>query len=192
MKSLEIITLKKPGIVDFAAERNKLLQRSKADWIFFVDSDEIVPPELEKEVRNTIQNTGLDAFYVYRKNYFLGQCVGKDKILRLAKKNSGRWHRQVHEVWDVGLHPRGVLENYLIHNTAQSLYDYINKINNYSKLHANANKKEGKRSNLLKIIFYPKLKFIQSMIMRRGVVFSIMQAFHSFLAWSELWLSQRN
>jgi glycosyltransferase involved in cell wall biosynthesis len=188
--NLEIITLNKPGITDFAKARNELLQKSKAEWLFFVDSDEKVSPELMKEVKNTIsRDLDVDAYYVKRKIYFLGEYVGEDRVLRLAKRNSGRWIRAVHEVWYVGSHTEGVLKNYLIHNTAGNLYEYIERINKYSDIHAKENKKEGKKSNLFKIVFYPIFKFIQNIFMGRGFVFSMLQSFHSFLAWSKQWIS---
>lgn len=194
---LKIIRLNKPGITDFAMERNKLLFRSKCDWVFFVDKDETISKELEAEITNKLQNESTEfpikysGYYIFRKNYFLGMYIGTDKIIRLGRKNSGIWKREVHEVWDIKGNI-GHLKNPLIHNTAKSLSEYIAKINLYSILHAKANYNEGKKSSLLKIIIYPPFKFLQSIKMGRGVVFSILQSLHSFLAWSELWLMQKN
>jgi glycosyltransferase involved in cell wall biosynthesis len=187
---LEIITLNKPGITNFAKARNELLEKSKAEWLFFVDSDEKVTPELMKEVKDTIsRDLDVDAYYVKRKIYFLGEYIGEDKVLRLAKRNLGKWTRAVHEVWYVGSHTVGVFKNYLIHNTAGNLHEYIERINKYSTIHAKENRREGKKSNLFKIIFYPTFKFIQNLLMGRGFVFSMLQSFHSFLAWSKEWIS---
>jgi glycosyltransferase involved in cell wall biosynthesis len=193
---LEIITLDKPGITDFAEARNSLLEKSNAEWVFFIDSDEEVTPELIKEIGDAInkkqipdKKRGPDAYYIKRKIFFLGKYVGEDKVLRLAKKGSGKWIRAVHEVWDIKSHPRGVLKNYIIHNTADNLREYIEKINKYSTIHAKENSKEGKKSNLFKIVFYPPLKFIQNILLGRGFVFSMLQSFHSFLSWSKEWIS---
>lgn len=187
MKNLEFITLNKRNISDFAKERNLLLKRSRSEWVFFVDSDEKVTPELMKEINNTLNKVrNLNAFYIKRKIYFLGKNIGEDKVLRLAKRNSGKWNRAVHEVWDVKTR-FGTLKNYLIHDTAHNLRDYIDKMNTYSSIHAIENRKEGKTASLFKIIFYPKIKFLQNILMGRGVVFSILQSFHSFLGWAKEW-----
>lgn len=186
--SLEYITLKKTEIVDFAQERNDLLFKSNADWLFFVDSDEKLSGTLRANVKKAIQSNKYDGYYVYRKNYFLGRYVGKDKILRLAKRTKGRWVRSVHETWKVG-ERIGILDGYVIHNTAKDLRSYLSKIDYYSDLHALANQKEGKRSSIFKIIFYPPAKFIQNLFKSGNVVFSIMQSLHSFLSWSKLYLS---
>jgi hypothetical protein len=191
-KSVQIIVLNKDNISDFSKERNKLLGNSKADWVFFLDSDEKMSPGLRKEILRKIRDDKFNGFIVNRKNYFLGKFVGTDKILRLGKKGKGKWYRKVHEVWQIKGNI-GKLENPIIHNSYKSLYEAIRKVNYYSTLHAEANLDEAKKSNLLKIIFYPPVKFIQSFLMGRGFVFSMLQSFHSFLGWAKLWqLQQKN
>ncbi len=191
----EIIALNKPDISDFAGERNKLLKKTKSKWIFFLDSDEKMSKTLEKELKTLsskwkVEEIRHTAYIVKRRNFFVGTYIGTDKIIRLGKKNAGKWERKVHEVWRVK-GKVGVLKNPIIHNTAKNLHEYIGKLNRYSTLHAEANIKEGKKFSLFKIIFYPKLKFIQSIIIGRGLVFSIFQAFHSFLSWAKQWELQK-
>lgn len=185
---ISLITIKNKKIEDFAEERNEALSAvERGKWILFLDSDEVMSAKLKNEIKNL--NPGIyGGFYIKRKNYFLGQYVGSDKIIRLVKKGFGKWKRQVHETYHLaGGAKAGYLKNCLIHNTADNLHDYICKINNYSTLHALANKKEGKKVSLFKIVFYPVLKFIQTYIKSGHIVFSLMQAFHSFLSWSNLY-----
>lgn len=185
--NFEIITLNKPRISNFAQERNNLLKKAKREWVFFVDSDEEVSEDLVKEIEETLKTDKVknyNGFLVLRRNYLLGQYVGTDKILRLAKKGSGLWVRRVHEIWKVK-GKVGQLKNPIIHKTSNNLSDLIDKINLYSTLHAQENLTNGKRSNILKIIFFPLAKFIQSILMGRGFVMSMLQSFHSFLSWSK-------
>ena len=186
---LEIITLHKPGITDFASARNLLLKQSKSDWILFLDSDEKLSDELKKEISD-LDGTGYMGFFIKRKIIFLGKEIGEDKVLRLARRNSGKWARSVHETWQVK-GKTGILNNYIIHNTADNLHSYIEKMNKYSYIHARENLKEGKHSNLVKIMLYPKLKFIQNILIGRGFVFSMLQSFHSFLGWAKQWELQK-
>ena len=181
---MKILTLNKKGITDFSFERNKLLQKiNKKEWVLFLDSDE----KLQKPIGNLS-----DRYNVYklkRKNYFLGQYVGIDNIIRLVKNGFGKWQRAVHETFHpnenekVGL----ISDNFIIHNTADKLSDYINKINFYSSLHAKENLKEGKKSSILKIVIFPLGKFIVTLVKSRNVVFSIMQSLHSFLSWTKMY-----
>ena len=192
MNNLEIITLKKAGIIDFAKERNLLLKKSKAEWVLFVDSDEEIAPNLIKEIETVISNgtSSVNGYYVRRKIVFLGKEIGEDKVLRLGRRSFGKWERRVHETWEIN-GKTGTLRNYIIHHTASNLHDYIEKINFYSTIHASENLREGKHANILKIILFPKFKFIQNILSGRGFVFSMCQSFHSFLGWAKQWELQK-
>lgn len=183
------VVLKGKQINDFAKERNLALGQARENWVLFVDSDEKVSPALAQEIKN-LKPSGCSGFYLKRKNYFLGQFVGTDRILRLARKDAGFWQRRVHETWKIK-GKIGTLKNPLIHQTASSVFDMVKKINYYSTLHAQANLLEGKRSNLMKIVFYPRFKFLVNLFSGKKFVFSLLLSWHSFLAWSKLWLWQK-
>ena len=189
MNKPEIIILNKSGITDFAKERNLLLKKSKSKWVFFIDTDEVVTKELKSEIVN-LDPKDFNGFYIKRKIIFLGKYIGEDKVLRLGKKNSGKWERKIHETWKIKGKTK-TLSNHLIHNTAGNLHSYIEKMNKYSDLHAEENIHEGKKSSLFKIIFYPKAKFVQNLFQGRGCIFSMLQSFHSFLGWAKQWELQR-
>lgn len=183
------IILKNKKINDFAKERNLALEQAREDWVLFVDSDEKVSPALAREIEN-LKLDGHSGYYLKRKNYFLGQFVGTDKILRLGHRDAGQWQRRVHEVWQIK-GKIGTLANPLIHQPAGSVREMLEKINFYSTLHARANQEEGKKATLAKIIFLPKAKLVQKLFQTHHFVFSLLQSFHSFLAWSKLWIKQK-
>jgi hypothetical protein len=182
MNNFEIITLNKIHITDFAKERNNLLEKSKNDWILYLDQDEVLSKSISQSFNNSVKS-----YYIYRKNYFLEKYIGSEKIIRLVKRGTGQWVRKVHEVWTTKEKVGEIKNNYIVHNTAKNLHDYIEKINNYSDLHALANREEGKKSSLFKIIFFPIGKFVVTLIKSKNVVFSIMQSLHSFLSWTKLY-----
>ena len=181
---MKILTLDKNKITDFAKERNLMIEKCSDDWVLFLDTDEKLDGKLQ------ITNFDNNAYYLKRKNYFLGQYVGTDKIIRLVKKGTGKWVRAVHEIWVPNISDSrcGTLDSpVVIHNTADNLISYLKKIDNYSTLHAKENKKEGKKSTIVKIIFFPFGKFIVTLIKSRNVVFSIMQSLHSYLSWTKMY-----
>ena len=192
--TMKILTLNKKNITDFASARNDLLDKSASDWNLFLDSDE----RLSKKINQSFSKS-LNQYALERKNFFLGQYVGSDKIVRLVKKGTGKWQRAVHETWTPNktLLPAGrqdsrcgILDSVIIHNTADNLTDYLAKIDNYSTIHAKANFDEEKTSNLFKIIFFPIAKFVVTFVKSKNVVFSIMQSLHSFLSWTKLYFLQ--
>ncbi len=188
----EILTVENKFLYDFSKVRNLSIVKAKNEWILFVDDDETLSPGLIGEINDlNLNNSRYEGFYINRKNYFITKFVGTDKIVRLAKKKSGKWVRAVHETWDIkGM--VGKLNNPIIHNTSNSVSDMINKINLYSSVHSKENLKEKKESTVLKIMFFPVLKFFESLIIGRGFIFSLLQSFHSFLSWSKEWELQKN
>lgn len=184
----KILTLSKDNIKNFAKERNDLMNKNDSQWFLFLDSDEKISKELYEEIKKIVPGK-YQSFVIKRTNYFLNLFVGQDKIIRLVKKGSGKWVRAVHEVF-VSNEPIGKLEGSITHYTAQGLSGYIRKINKYSTIHSIENKKEKKNSNLFKIIFFPIFKFFQTLFKSKNTVFSIMQSFHSFLAWSKQYLNE--
>jgi len=187
------IELNQKNITDFSKVRNDLELKTDSEWVFFVDTDEKVTKKLSCEISRIRPKGNFKyAYFLKRNNFFLGEFVGEDKIIRLYKKGSGRWVRSVHEYYKIDRNVTvKTLKNKLIHNTADSLKSYLEKINFYSSLHAKQNTLEGKKSGILKIIFWPLFKFFITLIKSRNIVFSIMQSLHSFLSWSKQYLKEK-
>ncbi len=187
--NIEILTLNQPNITDFSKERNALLAKARKQWLLFLDTDEKISSELRNEIEK-LDPKDANGFYIKRKIIFLGKEVGEDKVLRLGKVGTGTWHRKVHETWNIR-GKIGTLKNYIIHETATDLSSYIAKMNYYTDIHAKENLREGKRFNYSKLIFYPKMKFLQNIFAGRGFLFSMLQSYHSFLGWIKLWELQK-
>lgn len=190
---------------DFATQRNYGLGKARGKWIFFVDSDEIIPPDLKSEIVQAINNpfVGTDGFYLKRLDNIWGKTLkhgetGNIKFLRLAKKDGGLWHRKVHEVWKVAGQSR-TLNVPILHLPHQTLHEFIDDINMMSDIDVRAKIDEKKRSSLQKIIFWPVGKLVWNWKFRlgfldgtQGMVMALMMSFHSFLSWSKLWMNQKH
>lgn len=184
---------------DFAAQRNFGLEKAKGEWVFFVDADEKISPSLRDEIKQRTKNSRTDAFFLKRRDIFLGRELkhgenGNIKLLRLARKSSGKWKRKIHEYWNVS-GETGELKNSIIHIKSENLKEFVDKINKYSTFHAEELKIEGKRGNVIKVIFWPSGKFIVNYFFRLGIldgkpgfIMASMMSLHSFLSWIKLWI----
>ncbi len=135
---------------NYAQQRNAALDRVDAAWIFFVDADERVTPELAEEVRAV---TGGDrpevAWWVPRHNYIFGRLTWgagwyPDYQLRLVRQGCARWERPVHEVAVVD-GPEGYLEHPLIHYNYTDLADFIARQERYTDYDARILLEQGVR-----------------------------------------------
>ncbi|MFH1970887.1 MAG: glycosyltransferase family 2 protein [Patescibacteria group bacterium] len=205
-KTLEIAKKYKTRIFErklnqnFADQRNFGLLKANAKWVFFIDADEEVSVELRNEIVQITSDplNTKKGFFLKRKDYLYSNKLehgewGKSKIVRLIKNGYGKWERDVHEVLKVD-GKLGVLSSELKHYSHKSLNEFIENINFFSTIHASSSKKEGKRANTSKIVFYPFFKFIHNWIINGGFkdkdygfIMSLMMSFHSFLSWSKLW-----
>ena len=173
---------------DFSAQRNFGLKKAKGEWVLFIDADEYVSESLSQEILEVIVKGSADGYLLKRVG------VVDEWVLRLGR--GGRWGRKVHEKWEInGLTKK--LHSPLLHSPSLSVSKALEKTNWYSTIHARSNKKERKRADLGKIIFYPPIKFFHYYFLKSGYrsglygfIFSVFMSFHSFLAWSKLWALQ--
>lgn len=189
---------------DFSAQRNYSLEKAKGRWVLFLDADERVTKSLKNEIIQKIGNPLLNCvgYYTKRKDFLWGKElkrgeVGRIKFLRLARRGAGRWKRSTHEVWEIRGRVNN-LKNSILHYPHQTVKEFLTNINRFSTLHAQANKAEGKKANLVRVVIWPAGHFFVNFVLRlgfldktRGFVLAIMMSFHSFLAWGKLWLIQR-
>ncbi len=135
---------------NYARQRNVALEWVKAEWIFFVDADERVTPELAAEVQ-TVTGGGYPevGWWVPRHNYIFGRLTRgagwyPDYQLRLVRRGLARWERAVHEIAIVdGL--TGYLQNPLIHHNYDNLAEFIARQRKYANYDAMVLYKEGTR-----------------------------------------------
>lgn len=190
---------------DFSKQRNYGLKKASCNWVLFVDADERVTNRLKIEI---LKETGKKkgkymGFYIKRKDIVFGKELlhGENSslyFLRLGRKDAGKWKRIVHEEWEINKDIKK-LKNVLIHYPHMSIRSFVNKINYYSFLHAKAKIAEGSKSSLIKIVVFPLLKFFNNYIFRlgfldgtAGFIVALMMSFHSYLAWSKLWIYQKH
>jgi glycosyltransferase involved in cell wall biosynthesis len=125
------------------------------DWIFLVDADEALTPELEAEIRNAIQEPSRDGYYVSLRMFFLGRklrhsgacfyklCLfrrGKGRFeCRLKEQDQSMADMEIHEhvvLSDGATAKAAYLKHPLIHHNVESLSRYIRKHDEYSNWEA--------------------------------------------------------
>ncbi len=117
------------------------------DWIFLVDADEALTPELADEIKQAIQDPALDGYYVALRMFFLGRALRHGDAgfykLSLFRRGKGRFECRLKEqdvsMSDMEVHEHVVLggktarlKSPLLHHNVESLSRYIQKHDEYS------------------------------------------------------------
>ncbi|MEI8349184.1 MAG: glycosyltransferase [Candidatus Omnitrophota bacterium] len=179
------------NMTDFSALRNFGIQEAKNTWVLMVDADEIVPPELAKEIREAINIDAFNGYYLRRINYMYGKelCYDQpDYHLRLFRKEEASYLYKVHEVAVVtGKVCR--LKNNFLHYSMKNINEHVQKMNTYTTLAAA--QRHGANISLFIKPFY---RFAQHFFLKRacrdgmlGLILSLKAFFYEFLVLFKIW-----
>jgi len=127
---------------NFHINKNIAIEKATGDWILQLDADEVVSPELAREIQSVLSTKHLalstyNGYWINRKNWFLSRFLTKggqypDPTLRLYKKGQGRLPAaDVHEQATVN-GPTGHLKHDLLHYRDTSFEKYMAGFNRYS------------------------------------------------------------
>lgn len=183
---------------NFANQKNWALSKTTNDWILSLDADEEIPLVLADEIKKAVKNEDIAGYLIPRRNFILGKEIkysrwSPDKHIWFWKKDKGKWVGEVHEEVEV-LGKVGHLKMGKIHNSHQTLSDFINSNNFYSTLLSESMYKKGVNFSLFKMFwnsiwefkirFFYKLGFLDGW---RGFVLAYLMAIYHLMVWVKLW-----
>ena len=137
----------------FSAQKNSAIGHATGDWILSLDADEEISIELAREIQTLLAATPPFAAYrIPRLNHFLGRPLRHGgywpdpKLQGLFRISAARFAgAPVHETLQT-VGPVGQLKGHLIHHCYPTLDDYIEHMNRYSTLGAQALVESGRAS----------------------------------------------
>jgi len=159
---------------NFAGQRNATLQAIDAEWIFFVDADERIPPALAAEVRQVIVERPEVGWWMPRHNFIAGHQVRHggfypDYQLRLLRRDRARYdpERPVHEVVLLD-GPAGYLQNPMIHYNYASWPQFHAKQYRYAAIEGRMLRERGVKPWPHKFVRQPLREFWRRYVTLRG------------------------
>lgn len=168
-----IVSFPKGNISICEPARNTAIQAASNDWVLLVDADEVIPgtlvPFLYRHIEKDPDAPALD---ICRGNRFMGKPAtdGCDRQLRFFRKDRVFWPPTIHSrpVVDcpVVKMPAGRKELYLIHLDNPSIFQRVEKLNNYSS--REVEKRSARRYGVFAMSFRPLWTFVRSLVVRRG------------------------
>ncbi len=149
----------------FAKQKQYGVDLANNDWVFILDSDEVISKPLKDEIVKELQNPNFNAYRVPRLNYFFKKPIYygglyPDMNIRLFNRTKAHFNeKEVHESI-VTNEPIGEFNNYMIHYAYDSIEKFIDKQNRYSTL--------GAKANPIKAIISPIWTFFRMYIIKQG------------------------
>ena len=184
----------------YAKTKQNAVDIATNDWIFWIDADETITPELSAEiVKFKKENNNEVVFDVARRAYFLGRWIKHSgwypgRVERLFNRKYVKFsENNVHE-YLVHSGNVGHLKNDINHFTDPSISHYFEKFNRYTTL-ASIDLKEKKKSfKLTDIILRPIFIFVKMYIFKlgfldgvQGFILAVFSSAYVFTKYSKLW-----
>ncbi len=183
------------------AQKNSAAEKATQDWLFGLDADEVVTPELAAELQLLFASgppSGIEAYSVPRLNLYCGRWLRHgdwypDRKVRLWRSGTAEWG---------GLDPhdklvtRGEVENLkgdLKHYSMDDLEHHVRKAVSYGATFAKQNHVTAPRVGLVGLWLRPAWRFVRGYFLRlgfldgwQGFVVAKMIAFESFLRYAKV------
>lgn len=178
------------------------IRYATGEWVFYIDADEEVSPELALQIRDAVRNPGeIVGYEVLRKPSAFGKWIEHggwfpDYPFRLFRKDSYvADHQEVHG----GFTTRGVkgrLDGLLYHHTYEKISSYIKKMNDYTSLQV-SNKLAAEPAlwpGPGKMVLSPLSHFLRLFISKKGYrdgfhgfVLAVLDATYTLLLYAKIW-----
>ena len=186
--------------INSARQKNWALQYCTHDWVFQIDSDEILEPGADKIIRTAITNTSeaLHCYKMPRKNHVLGKWVKygglyPDWEYRLFRKKYGKWrNREVHSRIVVP-GTIGILDTHLLHYGMPNISKQLSNLDRYTRYEADELKKGDIKFSFVKWILGPVYIFFRRYFLLqgfrdgwRGLFLAVYASFYVFLSHTKL------
>lgn len=162
----------------FAIQRNRLLQHARGDYIFFLDADEVIGPDLQKEILSAVRSKA-DAIWEIRwcevafgrQLTHMKSTGGVKRMFRRASLLG--FEGMVHETpilarADI---PTTTFETRLLHYSRTSVYGCLKKLAQYVQLGAAKRAKAGKRGGVLRGLGSGLASFLKLYVFGRGFLY---------------------
>lgn len=173
--------------------------KARGVWILYLDADERVTPELQKEIELVTKDSLADGYFIPRKNIIFDKWIEHtgwypDHQLRLFRKGHGKFEeKHVHEMVKV-VGSVGYLKNNLVHYNYVSVSQFLQKLQIYAPNEAKNLIEGGYKFKWQDSIGFPVREFLSRFFARggykdgfHGLMLSIFMAFYHFVVFANIW-----
>ena len=160
----------------YIEQKNFALQQTSHEYVLLLDADEALSTKLQRSILKAKEkNFFFDAYSMNRCTNYCGQFIRHglwypDRKIRLINKQKGRW-AGVNPHDKIKLDPGTTqkrLAGDILHYSYNSIQEHTAQNEKFSSISADSLFRQGKKTNLLKIIFSPFWAFFYGYVFRLG------------------------
>jgi glycosyltransferase involved in cell wall biosynthesis len=179
----------------FAEQRNFGIEHARHDWIFLIDSDEVVSPALAEAIIDWKSDRAptADAFVLTRRTDLLGSWMAADPQVRLHHRRLRFRDDLVHEKLDLSSARLSRLNGTLWHYGFRSVADMVRRYNEYTDLEAEQATRH-RAFRLSRMVLRPIGRFVRNYFLRGlirkgvpGLTKAALLSYNEFLAEAKVW-----
>ena len=185
----------------FGRLRNEAVVHASHEWVFSLDTDERVTPELREEIRRVLDaGPEADAYFVPRRNHFLGRQIRHCgwypdyRQPQLFRKGRLRYRDElVHESFECDGRI-GYLHGHVDQYPFRDVNHYLAKMDRYAALMAERMVGQGRRFRTHQLVTHPVFTFFKMYVGRMGLldgtpglILSGLYAYYTFVKYASLW-----
>jgi len=186
----------------FGVQRQRAQQHASGDWVFMIDADERVTPELRQGIEAVVASDRQQNIYLIP---VLPWCFGRfirhsgwypEHKIRLYPRLKARYgDDRVHEklIIDEGMQ-RQYLKGDLLHFTYRDMRHYLVKSAHYADEWAQSRQQRGRQASLLQAAVHGAGCFIKMYLVKRGfldgpqgLLLALLSAHSTFVKYADLW-----
>jgi glycosyltransferase involved in cell wall biosynthesis len=159
----------------YVSQKNFADQQATYGHILSIDADEVLSPDLAREIEAIKNNWQQGGYYLNRLTNYCGTWVRHggwypDKKLRLYQREQGRWHGLLlHE--EYRLNPgvaSGRLAHDLLHYSFNSISDHLRQVDHFTTVASQEMRMKGRRPSLAPLVYKPVSKFLEMYVFKAG------------------------
>lgn len=187
----------------YGVQRQRAQARATGDWVFMLDADERVTPELRASIEAALAADERDVVYaVARLSWVFGRFIRHsgwypDYVTRLyARERAAYGPDRVHEKLVI---PEGMqtssLRGDLLHYTYRDLNHYLIKSAHYAAAWAQQRQEQGRRASLSQGLVHGMGCFVKMYLLRagfldgrQGLLLALLSAHSTFAKYADLWV----
>ena len=198
MKKITYVEEEHVEYVELIRERVK--NKAKHDYVFFLDADEELSPSLIEQLKSVYKK--YDVIKIPRKNVVFGSWVQHsrwwpDYQIRLFKKTALVWPTKIHkqpEITGTEYELPAEEKNAILHHNYESIDDFVIRMMRYAKVEATEKIAEKKEYHLREATQVAISEFVGRYFAGEGYkdgmlgfTLAILQLFYSFLVYFYYW-----